>query len=161
VCHPEPVEGRIRPRQRSDDAWLEAFLAEFWGGPELIVRGVAVDVLKMPALIAGDREGVAIFSDTPPAELLLLAALREGRGIGTALLEAVIENLRERGATELRVMTTNDNLRALRFYQRRGFRLKELRPGAVDEARRLKPQIPLYGAEGIPMRDEIELIASL
>ncbi len=58
-------------------------------------------------------------------------------------------------------MTSNDNLRALRFYQRRGFRLKELRPGAVDEARRLKPQIPLGGAEGIPMREEIELIASL
>ena len=58
-------------------------------------------------------------------------------------------------------MTTNDNLRALRFYQRRGFRLKELRPGAVNDARRLKPQIPLYGADGIPMRDEIELIASL
>ena len=109
---------------------LKGFSPKFWGGPELIVRGVAVNVRKMPALIAGEREGVAIFSDTPPAELLLLAALREGRGIGTALLEAVIANLRERGATELRVMTTNDNLRALRFYQRRGFPLKGTSAGS-------------------------------
>ena len=160
MCHPEPVEGRIRRKERSDDEWLKAFLGEFWGGPELIVRGVAVNVLGMPALIAGEYEGIAIFSQQP-AELLLLHALREGRGIGTALLDAVMAHLRERGATELRVMTTNDNLRALRFYQRRGFRLKGLRPGAVDDARRRKPQIPFYGADGIPMRDEIELIASL
>jgi ribosomal protein S18 acetylase RimI-like enzyme len=151
----------IRPKERSDDEWLKAILGKFWGGAELIVRGAAVNVLEKPALIAGEYDGVAIFREEPAAELLLLHALRAERGIGTALLEAVIALLRERGATELRVMTTNDNLRALRFYQRRGFRLKELRAGAVDEARRRKPQIPFYGADEIPMRDEIELIASL
>lgn len=53
-------------------------------------------------------------------------------------------------------MTTNDE--ALRFYQRRGFRLSALRTGAVDESRsRLKPQIPTAGDFGIPVRDEIEL----
>jgi hypothetical protein len=56
------------------------------------------------------------------------------------------------------LVTTNDNLVALRFYQRRGFRLSALRPGAVDEARRrLKPAIPDAGAFGIPLRDELEL----
>jgi len=55
-------------------------------------------------------------------------------------------------------MTTNDNLRALGFYQRRGFRLASLRPGAVDEARRtLKPEIPEIGDDGIPIRDELDL----
>ena len=53
--------------------------------------------------------------------------------------------------------TTNDNVDALRFYQRHGFRLVELRPGAVDAARRLKPEIPATGAHGIPLRDELEL----
>jgi GNAT superfamily N-acetyltransferase len=140
---------------------LSGLLDEYWGGPELIVRGVPVNVLELPALVAGDREGIAIFSEGPPAELLLLQALRAEHGMGTALLDALVTHLRGRGATELRVMTTNDNTSALRFYQRRGFRLKELRPGAVDEARRLKPQIPRYGANGIPMRDEIELILRL
>ena len=65
---------------------------------------------------------------------------------------------REHGLRRLWVLTTNDNVDALRFYQRRGFRLSALRPGAVDEARRqLKPEIPELGEYGIPIRDEIEL----
>jgi hypothetical protein len=55
-------------------------------------------------------------------------------------------------------VTTNDNLGALAFYQRLGFRLSALRPGAVDEARAtLKPEIPATGEEGLPLRDELEL----
>ncbi len=54
--------------------------------------------------------------------------------------------------------TTNDNLEALRLYQRRGFRLVALRPSAMDEAwRTLKPELPMIGAHGIPMRDELDL----
>jgi hypothetical protein len=56
------------------------------------------------------------------------------------------------------VVTTNDNLAALQFYQRRGFRLVLLRPGAVDGSREfLKPEIPTLGAHGIALRDELEL----
>ena len=55
-------------------------------------------------------------------------------------------------------MTTNDNLDALAFYQRRGFRLSGLRVGAVDEARRtLKPALPVIGEHGIELHDELEL----
>ena len=78
------------------------------------------------------------------------------RGIGTALLEAVIEAVA--GCDRIWLVTTNDNLEALRFYQRRGFVLSALRPGAVDEARRrLKPRIAGIGEFGIPLRDELEL----
>jgi hypothetical protein len=60
------------------------------------------------------------------------------------------------------VVTTNDNVDALRFYQRRGFRLTTIRCGAVDQSRRtLKPQIPVIGDYGIPLRDEIELAQDL
>jgi hypothetical protein len=56
------------------------------------------------------------------------------------------------------LVTTNDNVDALRFYQRRGFRLAELRPEAVTLSRRaLKPEIPMVGAHGIELRDELEL----
>ncbi len=58
---------------------------------------------------------------------------------------------------EIRLTTTNDNVDALRFYQRRGFRLAELRPGAVDRSRQEKPQIPRVGDYGIPLHDEIDL----
>ncbi|MFF5052519.1 hypothetical protein ACFY1S_04950 [Micromonospora sp. NPDC000663] len=49
------------------------------------------------------------------------------------------------------------NLRALRFYQRRGMRLVAVDRGAVDRARRLNPQIPLVGEHGIPLHDELVL----
>lgn len=95
------------------------------------------------------------------AELVTLDALREGAGVGRRLVEAVAEAARAQGTRELVVMTTNDNLRALRLYQRAGFRLHELRAGAVEEARRLKPSIPQVGNDGIPIRDELDLVHPL
>jgi ribosomal protein S18 acetylase RimI-like enzyme len=80
-----------------------------------------------------------------------------GVGAGAALVEAVALAARAAGAERLIVMTTNDNLTALRLYQRAGFRLAALRPGAVDEARRRKPSISHIGEHGIPLRDELDL----
>jgi hypothetical protein len=56
-----------------------------------------------------------------------------------------------------RFATTNDNLNALRFYQKRGFVLVSVHRNAVIKSRQLKPEIPLTGNDGIPLRDEIEL----
>jgi hypothetical protein len=53
------------------------------------------------------------------------------------------------------LVTTNDNIDAIRLYQRHGFRLAELHSGGVDRARELKPQIPLMGQQGIEMHDEL------
>ncbi len=50
-----------------------------------------------------------------------------------------------------------DNMNALRFYQKRRFRLIAVFPNALEESRKLKPEIPLTGIDGIPLRDEIEL----
>ena len=101
--------------------------------------------------------------DSPPtviegdAELVTLDAVRPGQGVGTALLAELVRRARRRRRPTLWVTTTNDNLDALRFYQRRGFRLARLRCRAVDEARRLKPSIPALGAYGIAIRDELDL----
>jgi ribosomal protein S18 acetylase RimI-like enzyme len=78
-------------------------------------------------------------------------------GVGTALLQ-LVEQAAQQGCGRLWLVTTNDNVDALRFYQRRGFRLAALRRGAVDDGRaRLKPEIPTVGDYGIPLRDELEL----
>ena len=87
-------------------------------------------------------------------ELVAIAASRGRHGVGTALLEALQARLAD--GDRIWLVTTNDNLDALRFYQRRGFRLCALRPGAVDDARHtLKPSISRTGAYGIPLRDEL------
>jgi ribosomal protein S18 acetylase RimI-like enzyme len=95
-------------------------------------------------------------------ELTSIAADPPRKGIGSKLMDAVLVAARAAGCTRIWPTTTNDNLDALRFYQRRGFRLEALRPGAVDRAReRLKPELPEIGSHGIPMRDELDLALML
>jgi ribosomal protein S18 acetylase RimI-like enzyme len=125
-------------------------------------RGELVDSLDHPALVAwsgAELVGVATYVITGAAcELLTLHARTRFDGVGSALVAAVQEVARQSGCARLWVVTTNDNVDALRFYQRRGFRLAHLRAGAVDESREtLKPEIPTTGAHGIPLRDELEL----
>ena len=107
--------------------------------------------------------GVATYVDDQKAcELLTLHAQHQFAGAGTALVEAVTRAAGEAGCQRLWVVTTNDNVDALRFYQRRGFRLTQLRPGAVDVSREtLKPEIPHVGAHAIPLTDELELEMTL
>jgi N-acetylglutamate synthase-like GNAT family acetyltransferase len=95
--------------------------------------------------------------DWKQCEILTLHAGEQWHGTGTALIEAVRLLARRQGCTRLWVITTNDNVDALRFYQRRGFRLVAVHRGAVDRSRAsLKPEIPPVGAYGIAKRDEIE-----
>ena len=121
----------FRPEQ------LEGFVTEDW-------TGVVAYIIK------GDQ-----------CEIVSLDSLEEGRGIGSALISAVVKEAQSRSCRRLFLSTTNDNLHALHFYQKRGFELAALRRGAVNESRKIKPGIPLFGADGIPLRDEIELEMSL
>lgn len=132
----------------------------------MVAREEMFDLTALPALVAwidDRRVGVATLRGDPSgdSELMSLDSLEEGRGVGSALIEAACEWARSAGARSLRVVTTNDNLRALGLYQRRGFRLAALRCGAVDRGRRLKPEIPEVGQGGIPIHDELELARAL
>jgi ribosomal protein S18 acetylase RimI-like enzyme len=150
----------VRDLGSDDLAWAEALLGREFGGRVQAIRGELVDVLDADALVAelrGERVGLLCYRvAVTSCEIEALAATQPGAGVGTALVEALRARV---GTLPIRVVTTNDNLRALRFYQRRGFRLAELRPGAVDDARRrLKPSIAEIGDDGIPLRDELELV---
>jgi GNAT superfamily N-acetyltransferase len=91
-------------------------------------------------------------------EVLTLHAADQWRGAGTALIEEVERIALDSGCRRVWLITTNDNIHGLRFYQRRGFRLAALHAGAVDRSREsLKPEIPVVGEHGIPIRDELEL----
>lgn len=131
-----------------------------WGGALQARRGEVHDVLALPGFVAeedGRPIGIATYSrGGDECELAFMEALEGGRGVGTALLEAVVR--KAEGCARIWVVTTNDNVDALRFYQRRGFRIARIRVGAVDRAREeLKPALGRVGAYGIPIRDEIEL----
>ncbi len=145
--------------------WARATLVQAWGSSIVVNRGQIKDASQSPGLVAleGDRPvGLATFRiQDDGCELLTLNALTPGRGIGSALLSAVREAAKSAGCHRLWVVTTNDNTPALRFYQRRGFKLSAVRLNALAEARSIKPEIPEIGLDGIPLRDEIELELTL
>jgi N-acetylglutamate synthase-like GNAT family acetyltransferase len=151
----------VVPARAEDRPALEAFLRDHHS-LRVARRGELVDVSAHPAFLAWSGDalvGVATYVlGADDCELLTLHAASRFGGVGSALVSAVQEAARGAGRTRLWVVTTNDNVDALRFYQRRGFRLVQLRPGAVDESRRtLKPEISTVGDHGIPLRDELEL----
>ena len=90
-------------------------------------------------------------------EILSLDSIRENNGIGTALLNEVLKKAKETGVVRVFLTTTNDNLNALRFFQKRGFDMIRLYHNAVERARRIKPEIPSTGMHGISLKHEIEL----
>lgn len=88
-------------------------------------------------------------------EILTLNSLLEGRGIGSSMMLDTIEKARSLEVNRICLTTTNDHLRAIGFYQRLGFRMVSINLGVVDEARKMKPEIPEMGERGIPIHDEI------
>ncbi|MFH1468194.1 MAG: GNAT family N-acetyltransferase [Pseudomonadota bacterium] len=150
----------VQPLTATDRPALLALVREHWGEERIVSRGRAHDVRVLEGLVArGTAEvGFALYRrEGAEAELVLLHALPAGHGLGTALVEALVEHLAAAGVARLWLITTNDNLDALRFYQRRGFSLVAVHRRALDRSRLLKPSIPLTGPNGIPLRDEIEL----
>ncbi len=126
----------------------------------ITVSGV-FDAAALPGYLAFEREerlGLITFNiEGPACEIVTLDSLREGQGIGTALIDAVKRQAAASGCHRLWLITTNDNLHALRFYQKRGFRLAALHRDALQVWRLIKPEIPVIGMDGIPLRDAVEL----
>jgi ribosomal protein S18 acetylase RimI-like enzyme len=159
------MASRVRTGTDRDRPAIHAFLDE--RGSTTIARlGELVDGREHPSLLVeDDRRIVGVLTyviDGDRCEVLTLHAAEPRSGVGTALLEEVERVATAAGCRRLWLITTNDNVDALRFYQRRGFHLAELHPGAVNRSREtLKPGIPEVGEHGIPISDELELIKEL
>lgn len=151
----------VRPLGADERAWARDVLTERWGGVSAVSRGAVHDLTMLPTLVAeldGERAGLATYRIADDAcELVTLDALRERSGVGTALIDAVAEEARAAGAERLWLITSNDNLPAVRFYQRRGLDLVAVHHDAITRARILKPAIPQFGIDGIAIRHELEL----
>ncbi len=137
---------------------LRAFWLEHWASDEIIVHGEAFRPDQVEGFVMEDWGGLVTYClRGDECEIVSLDSLQEGQGTGTALMRAVVSEARARGCARVVLTTTNDNLGALGFYQKRGFALVKILRGAVNETRKVKPAIPMIGAHGIPLRDEIEL----
>lgn len=151
----------IRPGRPDDRDHVVALLHGSWGDTRVAAHGVLYDAAALPSFLAfRDREVVGLLTyhvDDNGLEVVTLDAVRPREGVGTALLTAAANLAFDIGCARVWLITTNDNLDALRFYQRRGLQICDVAMDAVDASRALKPTIPAVGAYGIPIRDELTL----
>jgi GNAT superfamily N-acetyltransferase len=154
----------LRALSSTDSDRVSRFITEHWGADIVVAHGIIYKPSDFPGFVAF-HEGAEhnwlglitykIYADQ--CEIITINSLRPTTGLGTALLKAVQQVAIEVRCKRLWLITTNDNLDALRFYQKRGFVLVAVYRSAVNRSRELKPEIPEIGAYGIPLRDEIEL----
>ena len=145
--------------QDSDRDAVAEFIQRHWDGKIVTSRGKAYYPHEHPGLIErrdGNIVGLLTYRiDHGDMHVLTLNSTLEGQGIGTSMMLQAIDTARKLQCKRMWLTATNDNLRAVGFYQRLGFRMVAIHLGAADEARKIKPQIPEVGERGVPIHDEV------
>lgn len=150
-----PVGWTIRPASTSEihSIWVK------WGLPI-----VSVDRAYMPeeveglvlCISGGEVLGLVTWAiDGNKAEIVTLDAFR--KGYGGRLLDAAEKKLEGAGVQNVSIVTTNDNLNALDFYIKRGYRLVKIHLDAMDKVFAMKPDQSRTGLNGDSLRDMWEL----
>ncbi len=151
----------IRDLTDEDKSWVQRVLVQYWGSTVQITRGQQLQADELPGVVAvrdGSEVGLLTYNiEGDECEIITHNSMAGHGGIGSCLLDAVRDKARELGCKRLWLITTNDNTPAMRFYQRRGFDLVALYRNAVTESRKLKPEIPNAGFDGIAIRHELEM----
>jgi N-acetylglutamate synthase-like GNAT family acetyltransferase len=144
----------------SDRTLVDEFIRQQWYTTTMIIRGKEIDMTQTEGFYVKEQEDIigliTYFVSDDVLEVISLNSLRENQGIGTKLVDAVIREAKDRKLKKILVVTTNDNINAIKFYQKRGFDMACLYHNALDISRKIKPEIPLIGDHSIPLRHEIE-----
>jgi len=141
------------------------FIFNHWFGTIMMIRGEAIDMTQVPGFITiegGRLTGVVTYIVRGRVcEITSLDSVIENRGVGSRLIAAVVSRARELNCERVQLLTTNDNIKAISFYQKHGFDLAGVNLNAIDREREVKPSIPLIGQNGIPIRHEIDFVMPL
>jgi len=141
--------------------WANRVLEAHWGSTRILSRWRYHETRDLPAFVAMKNEepvGLATYYfEGELCELVTLNSFAEGIGVGEGLLYAVRDAARAARCKKLWLTTSNDNLPALQFYQKRNMAIVAVHRYAIDEARKENAAIPVLGYHGIPNRDELEL----
>ncbi len=148
-------EPQTRPATAGE---IEADWREFTGGPPVVGVLREYEPTDVEGIVWRDEESgrsgvVTWWTDGAQAEIVSVHAEPQGGGTGTRIMDAAEHELRRRGVKTVVLATTNDNVCALSFYIRRGYRLVRLHLDAMDHVRAVKPGVPSTGREGVPLQD--------
>ena len=153
---------QLVPRVPEHDTFVRDELHRHWHGTQIWSRGIRYEADKIPAIVAmrgGQPVGLLTYdflAGGSQCEVVTLSTRDENRGIAAGLLERAEDIARAAGSWRIFLTTTNDNLRAIGVYQKRGWTFAALHKGIVDMARERVPHIPRIGLNGLPVRDELE-----
>lgn len=144
----------------SKDKVIE-FFKFHWGSTKMAISSGVYDCSELDGFAALNEEGdiiglVTYIIRDNECEIISLDSILEGKGIGTSLINEV-ENVAVKNNCKLiKVITTNDNLLALRFYQKRGFVLWRIINNAVGNNHNvcveLECDVELISGEDIPCK---------
>lgn len=159
------IKIEYRKIERKDNKWVNEFIITYWGSDRVVVHNTIFIPGQLNGYIAcsgKNKIGLITHNITgSECEIVTLNSSEENKGIGRKLVELVIAEAKKLKCNRVWVVTTNDNIRAIKFYQKLGFQLINVFPNAVNKSRKLKPEIPLMAENGIPIRDELEFSISL
>lgn len=151
----------VRLLVQKDRDWVIDVLLENWASTTIVTRGISHEAENLPGLVAeidSKRFGLLTYNiGNEDLEIVTMNAIEENKGVGTALLDEIENLARQKKCKRLWLITTNDNVDALRFYQKRDYEIRAVHRHSIEESRKIKPQLPLVGNYGIPIRDEIEI----
>lgn len=160
-----PAGLELIPIVETDRPWVRNFIASRWGSPEIVVHGVVYlpeNLQGCKAMIGGFPVGLITWSiEGDVCEIVSLDSLQPRCGIGSALLKTAEVAASSAGCRYCMIVTTNDNLSAQWFYTNHGYHITRIDRGAVNQARKIKPAIPLVNEDGVPITDEIFFVNSL
>ena len=151
----------VRRVDGHDEEWVRELLRTRWGDETVVARGRVHRPAELPGFVVVadliEPVGLLTYSlDREQCEVVILDSMREGIGVGSALIDAVVHLARDVRCRRVWLVTTNDNVHAHGWYERHGFRQAAVHRGAVASSRALKPSIPLVGRDGVPITDELE-----
>jgi GNAT superfamily N-acetyltransferase len=152
----------VRPIGDADREEIAQLLTERWGSAHIVTRARTHEAGTLPGFVARDDAGAFLGATTlsvehRDCEIVTIDAVTEGRGVGTNMLAEAERWAKDQGCDRMWLVTTNANLRALYFYQIRGYRIIAVHRDAVVHSRELQPDLPQVAANGIHMLDELEL----
>jgi len=155
----------FRKLNNDDKTWVNDFVKRQWGSEQIIVHNKIYLPSKLEGFVAEDNNvnvGLITFEiQNQCCEIVSLNSIVEHKGIGRELVKLVTQTAKAQDCRTVWLITTNDNIRAIDFYQKMGFQLIKVYPNAVDNSRKIKPEIRLIAENGIPIRDELELVLKL
>lgn len=149
-----------RKVMQKDKTWVNEFINEHWGSNKVVVHKKVYYPYKLEGFLAEtNKEQIGLVTykiKNKKCEIVTLNSIRENKGIGTHLVNLVLRKAKGSGCNIVWLITTNDNIKGIYFYQKLGFRLVKVYLDAVNESRMLKPEIPLKSENGIQIRDELK-----